>query len=101
MGDAQGVQPRYIIQAASSAEGPDLEQPVAAKLRLAGGQLPLVARGGRGHLVERLRAAVAQRCGCTLGLGIADLTPHDDFASLVERADRALLRTKRARDVSR
>ncbi|WP_280548989.1 hypothetical protein [Halomonas sp. 11-S5] len=51
--------------------------------------------------MERLRAAVAQRCGCTLGLGIADLTPHDDFASLVERADRALLRTKRARDVSR
>ncbi|WP_280553114.1 hypothetical protein [Halomonas sp. 25-S5] len=53
------------------------------------------------HLAERLRAAVAQRCGCTLGLGIADLTPHDDFASLVERADRAMLRTKRARDVSR
>ncbi|WP_218118517.1 sensor domain-containing diguanylate cyclase [Halomonas shengliensis] len=53
------------------------------------------------HLAERLRAAVAQRCGCTLGLGIADFTPHDDFASLVERADRALLRGKRARGVRR
>ncbi|MGM0988791.1 MAG: diguanylate cyclase domain-containing protein [Pseudomonadota bacterium] len=53
------------------------------------------------HLAERLRTAVAQRCGCTLGLGIADFTPNDDFASLVERADRALLRGKRARGVSR
>lgn len=53
------------------------------------------------HLAERLRAAVAQRCGCTLGLGIADFTPHDDFASLVERADRALLRAKRSLPRSR
>ncbi len=53
------------------------------------------------HLAERLRGAVTQRCGCTLGLGIADFTPHDDFASLVERADRALLRAKRARGASR
>lgn len=52
-------------------------------------------------LIERLRAAVAERCGCTIGLGIADFTLHDDFTSLVEKADRGLLRAKRARQSQR
>ncbi|GHE21133.1 sensor domain-containing diguanylate cyclase [Halomonas urumqiensis] len=53
------------------------------------------------RLAERLQAAVAQRCGCTISLGIADFSPHDDFTSLVEKADRGLLRAKRSRQSQR
>lgn len=48
------------------------------------------------HLAQRLREAIAQRCGCTIGMGIAAFAPQDDFASLVEKADRGLLSAKRA-----
>jgi two-component system, cell cycle response regulator len=59
--------------------------------------LPDTPAEDAGRLAERLHAAVAERCGCTIGLGIAAFAGQDDFASLVERADRGLLRAKRDR----